>query len=263
MKVNHLIIVKVGTNTLLKHREGMIGELDAQSFKSIGEQIRSLADTGYKIILVSSGAISAGAVIDGRHRNEVYNAVELQRFAARGWDHIVQKWKEVIGHDRISSALLTKREIHDHKMRAKVLEVIDCCLRHNDIFLVNENDVISDDEIKFGDNDRLAAELAVAVAETKSFEAISLVLLTDKDGLNKVADDDETIIKSVINIDDVEQYAGTANGVHSRGGMQTKIIAARIATNAGVNMYIANGRKDSVLGKVLKKTTGTHFIAKG
>lgn len=260
MKNNKLIIIKVGTNTLIKHNDGYIGELDSESFARIGKQIKELSDSGYKIILVSSGAISAGSLIDGRLRSEVKNVVELQRFASRGWDLIVQKWKFSIGNERISSSLLTKRELHDTKMRKKVLDVIHCCLEHNDIFLVNENDVISDDEIKFGDNDRLAAELTVAIADSNMFNSVNLVLLTDKDGLNRLADDNTTLIKKVININDVEQYAGNSDGVHSKGGMQSKLYAARLATSVGADTYIANGRKKSVIEGALTHKTGTHFV---
>lgn len=259
MKNSNLIIVKVGTNTLIKHSVGYIGVLDIESFERIGNQIKQLSSDGYKIILVSSGAISAGALIDNHVRSEDTSLVELQRFAARGWDLIVQKWKGAIGNERISSALLTKREIHDSTMRVKLLDVIQCCLEHDDVFLVNENDVLSDDEIKFGDNDRLAAELTVVLASSNVFKAVCLVLLTDKNGLNKVADDESTLIRKVVSIDAIEHYAGDATGSHSRGGMRSKIHAARLATSAGVGTYIANGRKDFVIKSALEQKEGTYF----
>lgn len=253
-----LIIVKVGTNVLTKLGEGR-DELDEASFSSIGQQVRRLSDDGYGVILVSSGAITAGVLGEQKCREDICDIVEEQRYAARGWDTVVQTWKESIGADRISSTLLTKREITNETMRKKLLGVIDCCLSHGDIFIVNENDCLSDDEIKFGDNDMLAATLASKCKQSDIFDSVELILLTNKHGLNKVAEDDSTLIREVSNISSVEAYAGGAANGHSRGGMRTKIQAAKLATGSGVTTSIANGRQEDVVAMALSRSVGTVF----
>lgn len=255
---NGLLVVKVGTN-VLADTSGEIERLDDYSFENIGSELRHLSDKGMGIILVSSGAITAGVVSEGKRREDIKNPTELQRYAARGWDSVVQKWKSVIGNKRVSSTLLTKREIHTEAMRAKVLGVISCCLSHNDIFVVNENDTISDDEITFGDNDTLAALLATECAVAELFKSVKLILLTNINGLNRVIDDDSTLIRTVTDIGSIEQYARNAPSVHSKGGMQTKIQAAKIATQAGVETYIANGRTTQAITKALNGEIGTYF----
>jgi glutamate 5-kinase len=241
-----LLVVKVGTNTLVEHDEDYGSRLDGQSFENIGSQARELTEQGMGIILVSSGAITAGALGEQRDRHEIKDAVELQRYAARGWDTVVQRWKSVIGADRVSSTLLTKRELHTQKMRTKLLGVIACCLAHEDVFIVNENDTLSDDEIKFGDNDTLAGELAAVCAVAGLFKSVKLLLLTDKGGLNRVAGDDTTLIRTVTDIDAVAHYAGKAANGHSRGGMKTKIEAARTATNAELRLLLAMEERQTV-----------------
>lgn len=256
-----LVIVKVGTN-VLADTTGDVEQLDKQSFIQIGEELRKLSDEGVNIILVSSGAITAGVLAEKKRREAIDNVVELQRYAARGWDGVVQQWKAVMGEGRVSSALLTKREIHTETMRTKALNVISCCLAHGDIFVVNENDTISDDEIKFGDNDTLAAALAVECAKAALFRSVKLVLLTNINGLRTDKDDETTLIRKVTDIAEVEPYAGTAANGHSRGGMITKVRAARVAGQAGVPTYIADGRVTQAVGRVVKGEIGTHFVAK-
>ncbi len=255
----NLLIIKVGTN-VLADTEHDSEKLNKTSFENIGREVRHLSDSGTGIILVSSGAITAGIVDEGKKRKEVKNAVELQRYAARGWDRVLQQWKLAIGDKRISSTMLTKREVHTKSMRDKALSVINCCLSHNDIFIVNENDTISDDEIKFGDNDTLAAALAVECINAGLFTSVKLLLLTNVGGLNKVAHDSTTLIRKVTDITSVEQYAGDATSNHSRGGMKTKVDAARTATRAGIETYITNGRTTRVITRTLDGEVGTRFV---
>lgn len=253
-----LLVIKVGTN-VLADTTGEFVKLDDRSFERIGSQVRALSDSGAGVILVSSGAITAGVIGEGKKRESVESATELQRYAARGWDTVVQKWKSVISATRVSSTLLTKRELHTDDMWAKALGVINCCLAHGDIFVVNENDTISDDEIKFGDNDTLAAELAAVCAQAGMFTSVKLVLLTNRDGLNKVADDDATLIRTVADIELVEKYAGDVTSNHGRGGMKTKVQAAKTARRAGVETFIANGRAEEAISRALEREIGTYF----
>lgn len=104
-----LLIVKVGTNVLAETGNGQ-ERLNEEAFENIGNEVRELSDAGRGVILVSSGAITAGVFAEQKRREDI-SAVEEQRYAARGWDTVVQKWKSVIGAERVSSTLLTKREL--------------------------------------------------------------------------------------------------------------------------------------------------------
>ncbi|MCL2037629.1 hypothetical protein FWG95_01330 [Candidatus Saccharibacteria bacterium] len=253
----NLLVVKVGTNTLVDASQRCLNE---EAFRRIGDEIRDLTDEKTGIVLVSSGAITAGAMLDGRRRGEVSEMVELQRYAARGWDEIVQRWKAAIGADRVSAALLTKQELLWRNTQAKALNVIGCSLVHGDVFLVNENDTICDDEIRFGDNDTLAAELAASLAASNMFHVVRLILLTNRDGLCKVADDNSTLLRVVTDIENVRQFAGAAENGLSCGGMVTKIASAQIAMCAGVETFIANGRESTVISRALAAEIGTRFV---
>jgi len=255
-----LLIVKVGTNVPAK-TNNQICQLDDESFKNIGAQIRQLSYNGIKIILVSSGAITAGIANDNLCREDINDTAELQRFSARGWHTIIQKWSAAIGAEKVSASLLTKHEIHTAATRQKMLDFMTCCFAHGDIVLVNENDAICDDKIKFGDNDMLAAALATELSESKLSRRIRLVLLTNKNGLNKIENDDTTLIRKVINIAKVERYACQSNNCNSRGGMVSKIQAARLATTTSVETFIANGRMEHAIVRALNGEIGTHFIA--
>ncbi len=257
MKKKDLIIVKVGTNTLVDHD---YDTLHHDVFARISMEIRELQSQDYAVILVSSGAISAGVLNDAKKREHVNDITELQRYAARGWDIVVQKWKDHIGDTHVSSTLLTKRELHNDTMRAQICKVVLCCLAHSDVFLVNENDTISNDEITFGDNDQLAAELAVALQKEADFTTIKLVLLTNTNGLYANIHDESTRIATVQSIDDVAHHIQDANDTHSRGGMSSKLRAAKRATDHNIEVFIADGRAPSTIQQTLAHHTGTHFM---
>ncbi len=257
MQKKELIIIKVGTNTLVDHD---YDTLHSSVFTHIGNEIHALQKAGYAVVLVSSGAISAGILGAAKKREHVDNTIELQRYAARGWDTVVQNWKEHIGADRVSSTLLTKRELHDETMRTQICKVILCCLSHGDVFLVNENDTISNDEITFGDNDQLATELAVAMQKEDAFSSIKLILLTNTNGLYADIHDESSRIEVVHPDDNVSRYINDSQDTHSRGGMASKLYAARRAAANNIETFIADGRAEEVIAGTLSHQSGTRFI---
>ncbi|MFZ1360560.1 MAG: hypothetical protein WAS27_00810 [Candidatus Saccharimonadales bacterium] len=252
-----LIIIKVGTNTVVDHD---YDTLHHDVFSNISTEIRELQEEGYDVVLVSSGAVSAGVLSDAKKREHVDSTVELQRYAARGWDILVQNWKTHLGSECVSSTLLTKRELHNEPMRAQICQVILCCLSHGDTFLVNENDTISNDEITFGDNDQLATELAIALQKEAVFSSITLVLLTNTNGLYADINNTSSRITTVHPGDDVSRYIIDSQDTHSRGGMASKLYAATRASANNIEVYIADGRATNTVHQALTHTAGTRFI---
>ena len=129
--------------------------------------------------------------------------------------------------------------------------------------IINENDAIADEEIKVGDNDRLSALIAAAIHLRGTRRAVKLVLLSDIDGLYaEYGTVRQKLIRSVTDIDTVVHFAEGSGSAVGTGGMRTKLEAARIAVNAGVDMYITNVAGQDVVNDVLLGKTGTHFVAK-
>lgn len=253
-----LVVVKVGTN-VLTDRSGERDRLDTASFHNIGSEIRDMSDNGTGVVLVSSGAITAGILGEKRRREDIADTRELQRYAARGWDNVVQEWKRSIGPERVTPALLTKHELQQKSTKEQMLGVLGVSMAYGDVFVVNENDTISDEEIKFGDNDTLAASLAATIATSGLYKRVRLALLTNIDGLRANKDDPRTLIRTVTDIADVSDIAHDTDDTHSRGGMITKLRAASIAADAGVEMAIVNGRLQRPVTRALNRESGTYF----
>lgn len=235
---NTLIIVKVGTS-LLVETKNQHGRLNDRAFQNIGHEIRSLAND-HAIILVSSGAVAAGQL-----------HCQNQSGVTLGWNIILKKWQTIIGKDQVTSALLTKQDAYGSTINRQ--------LAKNTVHIVNENDDLTDTRIKFGNNDYLAAALAAICAGSSLFKTVRLVLLTDKHGLNREAANDSSLIRTVNDIRAVEQYASGTTNYHTRGGMITKIQAAKVAKQAGVATYIANGLTSRAISKALARQIGTYF----
>lgn len=260
IETKDLLIVKAGTNTLTTTIDGQ-EVLDTHIFEQIGREIREITDEGAGVIVVTSAGITAGTINDGVRRSDVKSSVELQRYAARGWRAVVDAWEDAIGQGRVTSALLTKHELHTKSTRDKTLQAIVCCLLFGDVFIVNENDIICDDEIKFGDNDTLAGELAAECATSGLFKSVRLVMLTDINGLRRDKNDASTLIKVVTDIEEAKRYADGAKNVHSTGGMQTKVAAAETARHAD-SVHIADGSEVNAIRRALAGKIGTRFELK-
>lgn len=263
--IRTIIVVKVGTSTLVCTDAQQREQLDEASFLRIGSQLRRMQRDGVGVVLVSSGAITAGLVhtqTPSRTRAE-FSMPQLQRLASIGWRHVLNRWSTALGDMTIGELLLTRRELGSSNERQEALHVIHALLAHGDIAIINENDAITHEEIAFGDNDTLAATLAVALRQSTLFtNDIRLVLLTDVDGVYAELGDHRSCIKDVYETTDLAHLAGKSRTAHGTGGMHTKFQAAAIATSAGMDMWIANGRKDNVLALTLRGETGTHFHAR-
>ena len=236
-------VIKVGSALVTKNGRG----LNLGTIANLAAQLAKLVDTGKEVILVSSGAIAEGMnrLAWDKRPHAVY---ELQAAAAVGQMGLVQAYESCLQKHSLHSAqvLLTHEDLQDRKRYLNARTTLRKLLSLKVIPVVNENDTVSTDEIKFGDNDTLAALVSNLV------EADTLIILTDQQGVfEKPPNENITTNKLIdeISANDslLDQVAGPSSGELGRGGMVTKISAARIAARAGAATIITSGNTDNVL----------------
>jgi glutamate 5-kinase len=252
-------VIKVGTSVLT----GPDGVLDPARVAHLTEQISAVVDAGHKVALVSSGAVGAGMGQLGlKHRPE--NLRQLQAAAAIGQSYLIRAYDEGLRrHGRHAAQLLLTHEDFDSRPRyLNMRNTLTALFEWNAVPIINENDTISVDEIKFGDNDRLAAMV------TNLLQAPLLVILSVVDGLytsDPGSSDKREVIPLVPQIDDqVLGLAGSSRSSLGTGGMQSKLAAARLVTHAGGSVIIASGTHSNPLTRILSgEPVGTLFLAHG
>ncbi|QGG47241.1 glutamate 5-kinase [Heliorestis convoluta] len=250
------IVVKVGTSTLTYGT----GKLNLEQMEKLVRQVADLANRGYQMILVSSGAVGAGMGRLGL-REKPKTIPEKQACAAVGQGillHMYEKFFAEYGHV-VAQVLLTRDDLASRKRYINGGNTLEALLRMGAIPIINENDTVAVDEIRFGDNDTLSALVASLVSSDV------LVLLTDIDGLytaNPRTDTQATLISTVEAITpEIEAMAAGAGSDLGTGGMATKIQAARICTESGIAMIIASGAKPDVLREIMVgQEIGTLFL---
>ena len=255
---SHRIVVKVGTSTLT-HATG------ALNIRRIGDMVRVLSDfknAGKEIVLVSSGAVSAGVAKVGAARPATI--AEKQAMAAIGQSELMRLYDglfSLYGHT-VSQILLTRDVLDNPTRRALAENTFESLLSMGCVPIVNENDPVSTDELtKFGGNDILSAYVA------RVCHADVLINLSDVDGLY---DKDPRKHSDAILIDRVESLsdsllaaAGGAGTERGTGGMEAKLRAAALATEAGIPMFIMNGHNPDILYRLLDgQRVGTYFVAR-
>ncbi len=246
----HRIVVKLGTGLLTDAQHALA---PVQIERVIG-QIVALHQQKRQVIVVTSGAIGAGmAELGLKQRPKKLD--ELQAAAAVGQSKLMAVYDEMFGRAGIHVAqiLLTHDDLKNRTRHLNARNTLETLLAHGVIPIINENDTVSVDEIKFGDNDRLAALTAMLI------DADLLVILSHVEGLLEGAQG--KVIASVPEITrEIEQLAGGTDRETSVGGMKSKIEAARIVTRAGIPMIIASGEREGVLTATLAgKDVGTIF----
>lgn len=252
------IVVKVGSTTLT-HAD--TGSIDLMKIERLVRVLTDQHKQGRDVILVSSGAIAAGRDALGMAARP-RNTQEKQACAAVGQAQLMMIYQKLFAeyNQRTAQILMTKYTMIDDMSRVNAGNTFEELLRMGVIPVVNENDTVSTDEIEFGDNDTLSAIVAALVG------ADLLVLLSDIDGL--FTDDpnrnpEARLVETVETL--TEDITGMAKGATSSlgtGGMAAKISAARIATDAGADMVIVNGKNVYVLADVMDgKQVGTLFYA--
>ena len=252
------IVVKVGTSTLAYGP----GRMNLYNIEHLVRGLVDMANEGREMILVSSGAIAAGLGRFGM-TEKPDSIPEKQAIAAVGQGmlmHIYEKFFAEYGKVA-AQVLLTRENSVRHNQYIHSREALCAMLAMGAIPVINENDAVTVDEIKIGDNDQLSATVATLV------DADALIILSDIDGLytaNPATHPEAEIIHEVPEITpEIERLAGGAGSAMGTGGMMTKIEAAKVAMNAGVTMVIAPGARDHVLRDVLNgEEIGTLFPAK-
>lgn len=249
------IVVKVGTSSLT-HSTGL---LNINKIESLVRQLSDIHNRGIEVILVSSAAIGAGIGKLGL-KTRPKTIPEKQAAAAVGQGILLHMYEKLFSeYGKIVAQILLTREDISHRMRfLNASNTFYALLEKGVIPIVNENDAIVVDEIKFGDNDTLSAMVASLV------NADLLILLTDIDGLydsNPKTNPSAKFIDTVDEItDEIVSYAGDAGSSLGTGGMITKINAGKIATSSGSSMVIVNGDTKNVLNDILDgKNVGTFF----
>lgn len=232
-------------------------------FKDIGGQFSNLPEAGISPIAVTSGAIKAGMSKLGIEKmpSKDFEMPELQRLACVGWLHILALWDKYITARVTGGLLLTRQELAESSSeRQEALKTIRAMLDHGDIPIINENDAITHEEITFGDNDVLAATLTVNMQQSGMFgNILGLVLLSTSTGLCLDKDDPTTRLPVVHDIDSVQHLVDDKTSEISNGGMTSKLIAARMVTAVGINMWLADGSEPDAISRAMNGEIGTYF----
>lgn len=249
------IVVKVGTTTLT-HGGGL---LNYRRLEALAKTLADLANSGREIVLVSSGAIGVGIGALGLSSRPT-DMPTKQACAAIGQCELMYTYDKLFGeYNRSVAQLLLTRDVVENDIRKQnVVNTFNRLIALGIIPIVNENDSVATEEIEFGDNDTLSAIVA------RLIDADLLILLSDIDGLytkNPKEFPDASLIPLVDEIAAVEHLAGGSSSSFGTGGMVTKIHAATIAAEAGIDMIICNGANPGLLYDIFDgKPVGTRFL---
>ncbi|MCL2322130.1 MAG: glutamate 5-kinase [Oscillospiraceae bacterium] len=254
------IVIKVGSSTLTYEN----GKMNLKWIDDLAFLISDLLNSGREIVLVTSGAIAVG-MSKLNMKEKLSNIPEKQAVAAVGQCELMYMYSTLFskyGHS-VGQVLLTKSVIEDEISLSNATNMMNSLIESNILPIVNENDAISIEEIlhltNFGDNDTLSAYVSIIVS------ADLLVLFTDTDGMyddDPKKNPDAKYIPVIENIDEnIEKSAGDAGSKFGTGGFVTKIRAAKIANEKGIDMIIVNGENPNIIRDILnEKQVGTLFV---
>jgi len=249
------LVVKIGSNILADEKEG----LNAKRISSIAADIAELKKEGCEVVIVSSGAVAAGMRKLGLKQKP--KDIRLKQAAAAvGQSSLMWAYEKSFSEfgAKVAQVLLTQEDFSDRKRYINSKNTLLTLLSYGIVPVVNENDTVATDEIKFGDNDNLAALVSILV------EADRLVILSDVEGLytedpryNPAAE----LVSCVEEISgSIEKIAGGAGTAIGTGGMYSKVLAAKKATAHGIPVNILSGKKKGLILSIVKeKQCGTYF----
>jgi glutamate 5-kinase len=253
------IVIKVGSSLLIDAEAGRVKQA---WLASLAEDIALLHSERRDILVVSSGAIALGRSVLKLPKGAL-KLEDSQAAAAVGQIALARTWSEALGRHGIGAGqiLVTLGDTEERRRYLNARSTIAKLLEWRAVPVINENDTVATHEIRYGDNDRLAARVATMAS------ADLLVLLSDVDGLYDAPPGQSATAKLVPVVEritpEIEAMAGAAPSQLSRGGMQTKIEAAKIATTGGTHMVIASGRVEHPLQKIAQAAPATWFLTQG
>ncbi len=258
LKTSKRLVIKIGSALLVDEQTGRIrtGWLDR-----LGQDIADIRARGTRVIIVSSGAIAVGRT----HLKLPAGDLPLeqkQAAAATGQIRLAHAWQEALAAQDVTVAqiLLTLSDTEERRRHLNARATIETLLNLRAVPVINENDTVATEEIRYGDNDRLAARVAQMIS------ADTLVLLSDVDGLYTAdprTDPSAELLKEVSELTpEIESMAGAAPTGYSSGGMVTKLEAAKIAVAAGCAMAITDGKPSDALSRLENGAACTWFLAK-
>jgi len=252
-----IVVAKVGTSSITDDR----GVIDRAAVGAFCDQVAAVRKAGHRVVVVTSGAVAAGIpelALDGRPRDPVL----LQAVSAVGQSRLMRVYEEQLArHDVVvGQVLLAPLDFMVRQQYLHARGTLERLLELGVVPVVNENDAVADDEIRFGDNDRLAALVAHLIG------ADLLVLLTDAPGLltaDPRLDQTGSLIEEIVEVDhELERVAGGAGSERGSGGMASKVSAAKIAAWSGVRSVIAAAGRADVLVDAVDGTAGVGTVVR-
>ena len=250
------IIIKLGTGILTSPAGN---RLDRSQFVRLTAEVAALVGAGHRVALVSSGAVGAGMVRLGLAKRPE-DLPGIQACAAVGQSRLMNLYESLFAKHGLGVAqlLLTHPDIDSRSRYENARNTLARLFEHRGIVpIINENDSVATEELRFGDNDRLSAEVACLA------DADLLILLTSADGLMRSVEEKGEPIPLVRDVDSVAHFAAATKGRLSVGGMVSKLQAVKYAVAHGVPVVIANGRTPGVIGRaVAGERVGTRFVAR-
>ena len=258
LKNSKVIVVKIGSSLLVDNKK----KIRKKWLQSFAKDIQKLRFKNKKIIIVSSGAIALGC------KKMNYNKIDLkldksQAVASIGQIELMNLFSQTFSKLRlnISQILLTLDDTEERRRSINAKRTLENLFKIDYIPIVNENDTIATSEIKFGDNDRLASRVAqISNADT-------LILLSDVDGLftkNPKKYKNAKHIEKVVNLSkEIHNFADDSDSIFSKGGMKTKIDAAKLAMSSGISLVITEGTKEHSILNLLNGQKSTWFLPNG
>ncbi|PCJ98852.1 MAG: glutamate 5-kinase [Flavobacteriaceae bacterium] len=248
MKSKKRILLKIGTNTLTKETN----HISRGKIEDIGRQIAALNDK-YEFVIVSSGAIAAAKqFVKLEHKGQEIKV--KQALAAIGQPHLMRMFQESFRELGLgtSQCLLSYSDFEKTASKANIKNTIDVLVENNFIPIINENDTVATDEIKFGDNDKLAALTATLL------QVDLLIIATNTDGIYTKASLENGNPKTILSVSDLSELTTEISHEKSSqgtGGMQSKIEAMTIAKQSNIETWIVNGLKDNFIISAIDGTS--------
>ena len=248
-----IIVLKIGSSNLVDSK----GKLKEKWLQSLAKDIKKLKKKGKEFVIVSSGAIALGKnYLKVKQKNI---KIEMsQALASIGQIHLTNIYRKIFEKNKIKigQILISLDDTEQRRRAINAKRTFENLFKLGAVPIVNENDTTATSEIKYGDNDRLAARVAQIIS------ANILVIFSDVDGLYSSLEN-KKIIKEVSNVDEkIYSFVKNKKNYYGSGGMKTKLEAAKICMNAGCHMAITNGKHINPLSKLLKENICTWFLPK-